>query len=307
MKKLMAIIGPTAVGKTALSIKLAQAFNGEVISGDSMQVYQGLDIGTAKVTADEKQGVPHYLIDIKQPNERYSVADFVASAQQLIDEITARGHVPMIVGGTGFYLKALLYDMTLGGDAYEPSEVVRQKWHQYAIDKGQQALWDHLASIDPDAAEKIPVSNERRVVRALEVYERTGELFSKQSTGTKLRYDPLIIGLNTDRALLYQRINQRVDQMLDEGLEREARQLFDAGGQDWQSGKGIGYREFFPYFEHQQPKQETVEQIKQDTRHYAKRQLTWFRHQVPVTWFDIVQHPEQLPTIQDTVSHWLLN
>lgn len=307
MKKLMAIIGPTAVGKTALSIKLAQAFNGEVISGDSMQVYQGLNIGTAKVTADEKQGVPHYLIDIKQPNERYSVADFVASAQQLIDEITARGHVPMIVGGTGFYLKALLYDMTLGGDAYEPSEAVRQKWHQYATIKGQQALWDHLASIDPDAAEKIPVSNERRVVRALEVYDRTGELFSKQSSGTKLRYDQLIIGLNTDRALLYQRINQRVDQMLDEGLEREARQLFDAGGKEWQSGKGIGYREFFPYFDHQQPKQETVEQIKQDTRHYAKRQLTWFRHQVPVTWFDIVQHPEQLPTIQDTVSHWLLN
>ncbi|ANZ62167.1 tRNA dimethylallyltransferase [Secundilactobacillus paracollinoides] len=307
MKKLMAIIGPTAVGKTALSIKLAQVFNGEVISGDSMQVYQGLDIGTAKITADEKQGVPHYLIDIKQPNERYSVADFVASAQQLIDEITARGHVPMIVGGTGFYLKALLYDMTLGGDTYEPSEAVRQKWHQYATIRGQQALWDHLASIDPDAAEKIPVSNERRVVRALEVYDRTGELFSKQSSGTKLRYDPLIIGLNTDRVLLYQRINQRVDQMLDEGLEREARQLFDAGGQDWQSGKGIGYREFFPYFEHQQPKQETVEQIKQDTRHYAKRQLTWFRHQVPVTWFDIVQHPEQLPTIQDTVSQWLLN
>ncbi|KRL76407.1 tRNA (adenosine(37)-N6)-dimethylallyltransferase MiaA [Secundilactobacillus paracollinoides] len=307
MKKLMAIIGPTAVGKTALSIKLAQVFNGEVISGDSMQVYQGLDIGTAKITADEKQGVPHYLIDIKQPNERYSVADFVASAQQLIDEITARGHVPMIVGGTGFYLKALLYDMTLGGDTYEPSEAVRQKWHQYATIRGQQALWDHLASIDPDAAEKIPVSNERRVVRALEVYDRTGELFSKQSSGTKLRCDPLIIGLNTDRVLLYQRINQRVDQMLDEGLEREARQLFDAGGQDWQSGKGIGYREFFPYFEHQQPKQETVEQIKQDTRHYAKRQLTWFRHQVPVTWFDIVQHPEQLPTIQDTVSQWLLN
>lgn len=307
MKKVMAIIGPTAVGKTALSIQLAQKFNGEVISGDSMQVYRGLDIGTAKVTAEEKQDVPHYLIDIKEPNERYSVADFVTSAEALIDEITARGHLPMIVGGTGFYLKALLYDMTLGGDKYEPSETVRRKWHQFAESNGQQALWDHLAEIDPEAAQKIPVSNERRVVRALEVYERTGILFSQQQSGTQLRYDPLIIGLNTDRALLYQRINQRVDQMLDEGLENEARQLFDAGGEQFAAGKGIGYREFFPYFNLQQTLPDTVAQIKQDTRHYAKRQLTWFRHQVPVTWFDIVQHPEQLPAIRETVSQWLRN
>lgn len=189
MKKVLAIIGPTAVGKTALSLELAKQFHGEIISGDSMQVYRGLNIGTAKIMPEERKGIPHYLIDIRNVNERYSVADFVSESRQLIDEITGRGGLPMVVGGTGFYLKALLYDMNLGGDHFEQSEAVRKKWHEFAVRNGQQALWQRLNTVDPDAASKIPVSNERRVVRALEVYERTGILFSKQQTDLQPRYD----------------------------------------------------------------------------------------------------------------------
>ncbi|MFC6255352.1 tRNA (adenosine(37)-N6)-dimethylallyltransferase MiaA [Secundilactobacillus hailunensis] len=305
MKKVLAIIGPTAVGKTALSLELAARFQGEIISGDSMQVYRGLDIGTAKIMPADRQHIPHYLIDIRNIDERYSVADFVAESRRLIDDISARGGLPMIVGGTGFYLKALLYDMNLGGDHFEQSKQVRNKWHDYATVHGQQALWDHLNKIDPDAASKIPVTNERRVVRALEVYERTGTLFSKQQTTLQPRYDAYVIGLNTDRAKVYERINQRVDQMLSMGLLEEARKLYEAGGEQWQSGKGIGYRELFPYFKDDISKTSAIEKIKQDTRHYAKRQLTWFRHQIPVHWYDIIADPTQKKAIGTAVSAWL--
>ncbi len=305
MKKVLAIIGPTAVGKTALSLELAKQFHGEIISGDSMQVYRGLNIGTAKIMPAERENIPHYLIDIRNIDERYSVADFVAESQRLIDEISNRGGLPVVVGGTGFYLKALLYDLNLGGDHFEPSEKVRNKWHDYAAQHGQQALWDHLNQIDPDAAQNIPVTNERRVVRALEVYERTGTLFSKQQTVLKPRYDAYVIGLNTDRSKVYERINKRVDQMLDAGLIDEARRLYEVGGEQWQSGKGIGYRELFPYFKGEISKDNAVEKIKQDTRHYAKRQLTWFRHQIPVHWYDIIADPGIKREIGTSVSEWL--
>ncbi|MCH5463392.1 tRNA (adenosine(37)-N6)-dimethylallyltransferase MiaA [Lactobacillus sp. LC28-10] len=305
MKKVLAIIGPTAVGKTALSLELAKQFHGEIISGDSMQVYRGLNIGTAKIMPEEREGIPHYLIDIRNVDQRYSVADFVSESRHLIDEITTRGGLPMVVGGTGFYLKALLYDMNLGGDHFELSEAVRKRWHEYAISHGQQALWEHLNSIDPDAAKKIPIENERRVVRALEVYERTGTLFSKQQSALQLRYDAFVIGLNTDRAQVYQRINHRVDLMLSQGLMNEARRLYEAGGEQWQSGKGIGYRELFPYFKGEVSEVDAIEKIKQDTRHYAKRQLTWFRHQLPVQWYDIIADDETKNEIGTAVSEWL--
>lgn len=305
MKKVLAIIGPTAVGKTALSLELAKQFHGEIISGDSMQVYRGLNIGTAKIMPEERKGIPHYLIDIRDVNERYSVADFVSESRQLIDEITARGGLPMVVGGTGFYLKALLYDMNLGGDHFEQSEAVRKKWHEFAVRNGQQALWQRLNSVDPDAASKIPVSNERRVVRALEVYERTGILFSKQQTDLQPRYDAFVVGLNTERSVVYDRINTRVDQMISAGLIDEARSLYEAGGERWQSGKGIGYRELFLYFKAEMTKSEAVENIKQDTRHYAKRQLTWFRHQIPVHWYDIIADSGAKTEIGTAVSQWL--
>lgn len=307
MKKVLAIIGPTAVGKTDLSLEIAHQFKGEIISGDSMQVYRTLNIGTAKIMPEDREQIPHYLIDIRDIEQRYSVADFVAESQRLIDDITDRGGLPIIVGGTGFYLKALLYGMKLGGDAYDSEQIFRTKWHHYATQFGQQALWDKLNEYDPLAADKIPVTNERRVVRALEVIERTGKLFSEQQPQLKLQYDPYIVGLNTDRAVLYQRINQRVDIMVKSGLVQEARRLYDLGGKQFISGKGIGYRELFPYFDDEISLSEAIEQIKQDTRHYAKRQLTWFRNQLPTHWYDIIADQQVKQKIGMDIADWYKN
>ncbi|KRM59612.1 hypothetical protein C5L31_000800 [Secundilactobacillus malefermentans] len=305
MEKVLAIVGPTAVGKTALSIELAKKYHGEIISGDSMQVYRGLDIGTAKVTAQEKQGIVHYLIDIRNIDERFSVADFVSLSQKLISEINRRAHLPIIVGGTGFYLNALLDGLTLGGDSYDQNETVRNKWREFAAQNGHEALWQKLHKVDPEAAAKIPVSNERRIIRALEVFERTGKKISSQEIKPDSRYDALVIGLNTEREVLYNRINQRVDLMMKAGLEQEARTLFTEGGFNFQAGKGIGYRELFPYFEGKAPLIDAVNDIKLDSRHYAKRQLTWFRNKLDVNWFNLVQNPDEIQKIKETVADWL--
>ncbi|QEA30692.1 tRNA (adenosine(37)-N6)-dimethylallyltransferase MiaA [Secundilactobacillus malefermentans] len=305
MEKVLAIVGPTAVGKTALSIELAKKYHGEIISGDSMQVYRGLDIGTAKVTAQEKQGIVHHLIDIRNIDERFSVADFVSLSQKLISEINRRGHLPIIVGGTGFYLNALLDGLTLGGDSYDQNETVRNKWREFAAQNGHEALWQKLHKVDPEAAAKIPVSNERRIIRALEVFERTGKKISSQEIKPDSRYDALVIGLNTEREVLYNRINQRVDLMMKAGLEQEARTLFTEGGFNFQAGKGIGYRELFPYFEGKAPLIDAVNDIKLDSRHYAKRQLTWFRNKLDVNWFNLVQNPDEIQKIKETVADWL--
>ena len=224
MKKVLVIAGPTGVGKTALSIHLAQRFQGEIISGDSMQIYRGLDIGTAKVTAAEAQGVLHYLIDIKDPSESFSVAEFQHLAREKIDEITSRGKLTMIVGGTGLYILALLYD-------------------------------------------------------------------------------DFLIGLTTERSLLYQRINERVEQMFAAGLEKEAATLRDLP--DSQAAKGIGYREFFSYFAGEEDLLAVKEAVKQDSRRYAKRQLTWFRNRMAPHWVDLVQEPEQLATLEAQIHQWL--
>lgn len=295
MIKVIAIVGPTAVGKTALSIQMAQQLNGEIISGDSMQVYRHLDIGTAKITPAEMQGVPHHMIDIRDIDERFSVAEFQQLATEQIRAIHARGKQPIIVGGTGFYLQALAENLTLGADQYDAqSSAIRERWQQYARTNGSDALWHQLVNLDPVAAEKIPANNVRRVIRALEVIEKTGQPFSNQQTQTP-EFEMHLIGLNTDRQLLYERINQRVDQMLADGLVAEAQWLFEQGGQNFQSGKGIGYHELFNYFNDQVSFADAVEQIKRDSRHYAKRQLTWFRNKMTVTWFDLV-------TKQHTVS-----
>lgn len=305
MTKVLAIVGPTAVGKTALSIKLAHKFNGEIISEDSMQVYQGLDIGTAKVTKAEMDGVKHHLIDIRQIDERFSVADFVSAASKLIQSITAAGRLPIIVGGTGFYLQALLSGLELGGDQYQDDHLRNQLLDE-ARTNGNETLHQRLSRVDPDAAAGIPVNNVRRVVRALEVYIKTGHRFSEQQNAEN-QYDAFVIGLTTDRSLLYQRINERVDQMMKTGLLNEARHLYDEGGQEFQSGKGIGYRELFPYFEQRIPLDDAVDLIKKDSRHYAKRQLTWFRNktQPKPNWYNLVEHPNTLKNIKNDVNEWL--
>ena len=304
-QKLLLIVGPTAVGKTSLSIELAQKFNGEIISGDSMQVYRKLDVGTAKVTAEEMQGVKHYMLDINEIDERFSVADFIQLCQTDIATIAQNEALPIIAGGTGFYLHALLNDFHLGQDSYDEQIKNRLKWHQFAKEHGKQKLWDKLAQIDAKAAAKIPVQNEQRIVRALEVYEKTGKLFSSQADQKNQEFDPLVIGLTTERALLYERINQRVELMVQNGLLDEARYLYENGGEKLPAGKGIGYKEFYPYFSGDISLTEAIETAQKNSRHYAKRQLTWFRNKMDVNWFDIVQHPEQRGQIDDLVADWL--
>lgn len=303
MKKVLAIVGPTAVGKTATSIKLAKKFNGEIISGDSMQVYRKLDIGTAKITEDEKQGIVHHLINIRDIDQRFSVADFVSDATAAIAQITAAGKLPIIVGGTGFYLQALLNGLTLGGDQFESDQLRRELLAQAAV-KGNEALHQRLAKVDPVAAERIPVNNVRRVIRALEVYIKTGHRFSDQ-TNRPRPYDAFIVGLTTDRATLYKRINQRVDQMMDQGLLDEARYVYQNGGTRLQAGKGIGYHEFEAYFSHDRTLAEAVDLVKKDSRHYAKRQLTWFRNKTKPHWYDIISDPGDVSRLNDDVRKWL--
>lgn len=305
MKKILLIVGPTAVGKTDLSISLAKALNGEVISGDSMQVYRKLDIGTAKVTPEEMAGVPHHLIDVADVDQRYTVADFKQQASQAIDTITRHGHLPLVVGGTGFYLQGLVENLSLGADNYDQkSQMIREHWQQVALEKGPAFVWHHLNGIDPKAAGKIPVNNIRRSIRALEVIEKTGKLFSKQEK-PKPVYDYLTIGLTTDRKLLYQRINQRVDLMMKKGLLDEAQWLYGQGALELPAGKGIGYRELVPYFAGQQSLAACVEKIKQDSRHYAKRQLTWFRHHLNTHWFDLVTGKNRTEEIEEEIEAWL--
>lgn len=303
MKKVLVIAGPTGVGKTALSIHLAQRFQGEIISGDSMQIYRGLDIGTAKVTAAEAQGVPHYLIDIKDPSESFSVAEFQRLAREKIDEITSRGKLPMIVGGTGLYIQALLYDYDLGGASESGNQALREHYAAFATEQGNQALWELLQEKDPQAAAKIHFNNQRKVIRALEVLERTGRSILAPENEPQKRYDDFLIGLITERSLLYQRINERVEQMFAAGLEKEAASLRDLP--DSQAAKGIGYREFFSYFAGEVDLLAVKEAIKQDSRRYAKRQLTWFRNRMTPHWVDLVQEPEQLATLEAQIHQWL--
>ena len=305
MKKVITIVGPTAVGKTALSIRLAKKLNGEVISGDSMQVYRHLDIGTAKVTTEEQAGISHHLINIRDVDQRFSAADFQSLAGEQVNEIVQRNHLPLVVGGTGFYISALVNNLALGGDHFsEQSAKLRQHWEEVVQQAGKQAVWQQLAQKDPVAAQQIPVNNVRRVIRALEVIQTTGQLFSQQPARQPIA-DFLLIGLNTDRQVLYQRINQRVDQMVAAGLVDEARWLYDAGGEDFQSGKGIGYRELFPYFRGEYDLSAAINQVKLDSRHYAKRQLTWFRNKLTVHWFDLVSGKDIFEDIEDFAREWL--
>lgn len=303
-QKVLLIVGPTAVGKTDLSIKLAKKFNGEIISGDSMQVYRKLDIGTAKITEDEMDGIPHYLINHKNSNERYSVADFTAESRAAISDITSRGKLPIIVGGTGFYLQALLDNFQLGTDNDDDLNL-RKELQERAEKIGPEALWQELKILDPNAALKIPFNNTLRVIRALEVIQKSNQLFSAQSDQKTNEFDPFIIGLSTDRSVLYDRINRRVDLMIGSGLIDEAKWLFNQKINDLPASKGIGYKELYAYFEENQSLDEATELIKRNSRRYAKRQLTWFRNKMAVNWFDLIEHPEQLSKIETQIVDWL--
>lgn len=280
----VAIIGPTASGKTALSIELAKWLDGEIINGDSMQVYKQLDIGTAKITKEEMQGVPHHLLDIKEPTENFSVAEYQQLVRAKIEEIKACGKLPIIVGGTGLYVQSVLYDFNFTKE--EVDEEARKAYYQELEKIGPEAMHARLAKLDPKTAETIHPNNTRRVIRALEMVELSGtsKASEEHNRGDKPIYNHLILGLDMDREMLYERINLRVDMMMEKGLLEEARALYEAGIRDTQAVKAIGYKELFAYFDGFCTLQEAIDQIKQNSRRYAKRQLTYFRNKMDVHW-----------------------
>ncbi|MDR0921986.1 MAG: tRNA (adenosine(37)-N6)-dimethylallyltransferase MiaA [Lactobacillales bacterium] len=300
-KKVLVVAGPTAVGKTALGIELAQKFNGEIISGDSLQIYKKLNIGTAKATLEEQAQAVHHLIDVREISEKYSAANFQQEGRAWIDRLTDEGKLPIVVGGTGLYIQSLLEDYSLGGKEEASSE--REKYEVYEAERGKEALWQLLQERDMQAAEKIHANNSRRVIRALEVFEKTGRSILEADGENSALYDSLILGLTTDRALLYERINQRVDTMAGLGLLEEAKTLFELT--DVQASQGIGYKELFPYFRGEIDLEEALELIKRNSRRYAKRQLTWFRNRMEVSWWNLVEHPEELEKLEKKVSDWL--
>ncbi|GGJ84768.1 tRNA dimethylallyltransferase [Lentibacillus kapialis] len=286
-QKVISIVGPTAVGKTRLSIKIASRFGGEIISGDSMQVYKGLDIGTAKITHEEKQGVPHHMIDIKYPDEPFSVADYQKNVQHYINEIDSRGKWPIIAGGSGLYIQAALYDYQFSKQRRDVH--VTKQMERELNEKGAALMHKRLKEMDPDQAAKIHPNNHRRLIRALEIYETTGVTMSeyqKNQLGNS-SYHPIFIGLEMDRDLLYERINNRVDHMLEEGLLEEVKLLYKQGYEDNQAMRGIGYKEFIPYFKGEQSFEDTVNILKRNSRRFAKRQYTWFKNKMNVTWYSV--------------------
>lgn len=280
----VAIIGPTASGKTALSIRLAKEIDGEIINGDSMQIYRHMDIGTAKITEAEMEGVPHHLLDIKEPTEGFSVAEYQQLVRGKIEEIQARGKMPIIVGGTGLYVQSVLYDFQFAKQ--EVDEAARENYYKELEILGPEAMHAKLVQMDPAAAASIHPNNTRRVIRALEMAELAGVSRAEEqfNRGDIPLYNHLIIGLDMDRQKLYERINLRVDLMMEAGLVDEVRALYDAGIRDVQAIKAIGYKELYAHFDGLVSLDEAVEQIKQNSRRYAKRQLTYFRNKMDIEW-----------------------
>jgi len=301
---LLVLIGPTAVGKTRLSLDIAKAWNAEIISGDSMQVYKSMDIGTAKLPLEEREGIPHHLIDICEPEYPYSAADFQANAAACIGEIASRGKLPFIVGGTGLYVEALCYGYQFASNGSDES--FRKEQEQYAGQYGAEALHKRLEEIDPSAAQRLHPNDLRRVIRALEVYHLTGQTFSEQQAGQKKEspYELCIIGLTMDRAELYRRINERVDLMIEQGLVAEVEKLLARGmPMSAVSMQGLGYKEIALYLQGRCSLEEAVELLKRDTRRFAKRQLSWFRHMADIQWIDMRENfHNNLKAIHDIIE-----
>ncbi|EJD5654717.1 tRNA (adenosine(37)-N6)-dimethylallyltransferase MiaA [Staphylococcus pseudintermedius] len=286
---IVAIVGPTASGKTELGVALAKAIDGEVISGDSMQAYQGMDIGTAKVTPDEMDGIPHHLIDILKPDETYSAYDFQQQAQQLITDITTRGKVPIIVGGTGLYIQSVIYDYQFDGETISP-ETEQRVAEQMAKLKSytNEAIHDYLGTFDPISQREIHPNNRKRVERAISYYLSTKKVLSNRKKSTQLteNYDTLLVGIKMSRDTLYSRINSRVDMMLSHGLLDEVQELIELGYESCQSMQAIGYKEIIPVIKNEMPLDEAITLLKQHSRNYAKRQMTWFTNKLNVHWLD---------------------
>ena len=287
-QKLVVITGPTAVGKTKLSVELAKRIGGEIISADSMQVYKFMNIGTDKISPDKMEGVPHHLIDFLDPHEDFNVFIFQKLVKEAIADISSRGKIPIIVGGTGFYIQAVLYDIDF--TETDEDESYRHELEERAKSEGVHVLHEKLRAVDPQSAEAIHENNSKRVIRALEYYKKTGKKISDHNVEQHEKtspYDFKYFVLTDDRAVLYSRIEKRVDQMIEEGLEREVRELLemDIPG-DATSMQGLGYREMIGYLQGEYDLDRAVYLIKRNTRHFAKRQLTWFKRERDVIWID---------------------
>ena len=286
--KVVVIVGPTASGKTALSIELAKKIDGEIISSDSMQIYKDMDIGTAKVTKEEAQGIKHYLVDFVSPDQRYTVSDFKKDSEVAIKEILEKGKVPIVVGGTGLYVNSLIY-----GIEYQDMKI-DEEYRNMLIKRAEDPLelekmWDEANTIDPEAMVKISKNDMKRIIRVLEIYKSTGktkteqEILSRQK-GTE--YDFKVFGISMDREKLYERINLRVDLMIEAGLEDEVRNLLEKYDEFPTAMQGLGYKEVKEYFDGILTREEMIDKIKQESRRYAKRQLTWFRRNEEIVWLD---------------------
>ena len=285
---IIAVVGPTASGKTALAVKLAKHFNGEIISADSMQIYKYLDIATAKPDEDEKEGISHHLMDFLEPDERFSVSQYKKLADKAAEDIYSRGKIPVLVGGTGLYVDNFLNAVEL--TEYELSMDIREKLMKRAEEEGVEKLYQELMAFDPEAAEKINPNDKKRIVRAHELYEATGVTITQQNNASKVNptpYKACIIGLNAyDRDVLYSRINLRVDKMAEAGLLEETKNFYSKYTPDT-AGQAIGYKELLPYLNGEKSLEECLENLKMATRRYAKRQLTWFRRNENINWIYI--------------------
>ena len=300
---ILVLTGPTAVGKTETSVQLAKAVNGEIISADSMQVYRHMDIGTAKIRQEEMRGIPHYLVDEFEPNEEFNVMIFQKRVKEYLKDIYARHKIPILVGGTGFYIQAVLYDIAFTEN--QGDDHFRREMQQLAKTEGENVLHEKLRQVDPESAESIHPNNVKRVIRALEYYHFTGEKFSVHNEVERQRESPyqfLYVVLNMDREKLYRRIDQRVDQMLEEGLVKEVESLLAHGyGRNLVSMQGLGYKEIAAALSGECSLSDAVYQIKRDTRHFAKRQLTWFRREREVTMIDKEQFDNTEALVEEII------
>ena len=307
MKKtpLIILTGPTAVGKTAASIGLAKAVGGEIISADSMQVYRQMDIGSAKITKEEMQGIPHYLVDVLDPEEAFNVVRFQELAKEAMEEIFRNRHIPIVVGGTGFYIQALLYDIDFTENDSDFS--FREELEKTAREKGAEYLHSLLKQADPEAAEQIHPHNIKRVIRALEFNRKTGQKISTHNEQERRKQSPYEFAyfvLTDNREALYARIDRRVDKMMEQGLLEEVRALKDRGiARESVSMQGLGYKELLAYLDGEIPLEEAVRIIKRDTRHFAKRQLTWFRRERDVIWID----RQEIGQEEEKIVDYMLN
>ena len=285
--KVIAICGPTASGKTALSIELAKKINGEIVSCDSMQIYKYMNIGTAKPDTQEMKSIKHYLLDIVEPNERYSVADYKRDAKKAIKEIIEKGKVPIIVGGTGLYLDSLIYEIEYQNIEFD--EEYRKKLEKQVEEIGLETLYEEAKKIDPEAIEKISSNDKKRILRILEIYHATGKNKTeqeKESRKKEVEYDYRVFAINWDREILYDRINKRVDIMIEQGLIEEVKEILKKYDEFPTAMQGLGYKDVVQYLKGEYTKEEMIEKLKMETRRYAKRQLTWFRKNKQTIWLD---------------------